>query len=126
MTPVSVGTLTIGGGSPLAFIVGPCVIESAAHAMEIPYKFNIVQPAGADGGRGGGMRVSGPESEKAAHNMSEMWSTFARTGRPAATGQPAWPAFSTERRATMEIDAQCKVVDDPCKAEREMWWRLEP
>jgi 2-dehydro-3-deoxyphosphooctonate aldolase (KDO 8-P synthase) len=32
--PVSVGTLTIGGGSPLAFIVGPCVIESAAHAME--------------------------------------------------------------------------------------------
>ena len=34
MTPVSVGTLTIGGGSPLAFIVGPCVIESAAHAME--------------------------------------------------------------------------------------------
>ena len=34
MTPVSVGALTIGGGSPLAFIVGPCVIESAAHAME--------------------------------------------------------------------------------------------
>ena len=35
MTPVSVGTLTIGGGSPLAFIVGPCVIESASHAMEM-------------------------------------------------------------------------------------------
>jgi 2-dehydro-3-deoxyphosphooctonate aldolase (KDO 8-P synthase) len=35
VTPVSVGTLTIGGGSPLAFIVGPCVIESAAHAMEM-------------------------------------------------------------------------------------------
>jgi len=34
VTPVSVATLTIGGGSPLAFIVGPCVIESAAHAME--------------------------------------------------------------------------------------------
>jgi 2-dehydro-3-deoxyphosphooctonate aldolase (KDO 8-P synthase) len=34
VTPVSVGRLTIGGGNPLAFIVGPCVIESAAHAME--------------------------------------------------------------------------------------------
>ena len=34
MKPVSIGTLSIGGGSPLAFIVGPCVIESAAHAME--------------------------------------------------------------------------------------------
>jgi 2-dehydro-3-deoxyphosphooctonate aldolase (KDO 8-P synthase) len=33
--PVSIGTVTIGGGNPLAFIVGPCVIESAAHAMEM-------------------------------------------------------------------------------------------
>jgi 2-dehydro-3-deoxyphosphooctonate aldolase (KDO 8-P synthase) len=32
--PVSIGTLTVGGGNPLVFIVGPCVIESAAHAME--------------------------------------------------------------------------------------------
>jgi len=35
VTPVSVATLTIGGGSPLVFIVGPCVIESASHAMEM-------------------------------------------------------------------------------------------
>ena len=35
MKPVSVGTLTVGGGSPLVFIAGPCVIESAAHAMEM-------------------------------------------------------------------------------------------
>jgi 2-dehydro-3-deoxyphosphooctonate aldolase (KDO 8-P synthase) len=32
---VSVGPLTIGGGQPLAFILGPCVIESAAHSMEL-------------------------------------------------------------------------------------------
>jgi 2-dehydro-3-deoxyphosphooctonate aldolase (KDO 8-P synthase) len=34
VNPVSIGTITVGGGNPLAFIVGPCVIESAAHAME--------------------------------------------------------------------------------------------
>jgi 2-dehydro-3-deoxyphosphooctonate aldolase (KDO 8-P synthase) len=34
VNPVSVGAITIGGGHPLAFIAGPCVIESAAHAME--------------------------------------------------------------------------------------------
>ena len=34
MKPVSIGTITIGGGHPLAFIVGPCVIESAAHAVD--------------------------------------------------------------------------------------------
>jgi 2-dehydro-3-deoxyphosphooctonate aldolase (KDO 8-P synthase) len=37
MTPVSVGPFAIGGGQPLAFIVGPCVIESASHALEIAH-----------------------------------------------------------------------------------------
>jgi 2-dehydro-3-deoxyphosphooctonate aldolase (KDO 8-P synthase) len=34
VTPVSAGTVTIGTGHPLAFIVGPCVIESEAHAVD--------------------------------------------------------------------------------------------
>ncbi len=33
VAPVSAGSVTIGTGSPLAFIVGPCVIESEAHAL---------------------------------------------------------------------------------------------
>ena len=95
------------------------------HAMEISYKFNNVQPGGTGGG-GGSMSITRPESVKAAHNMSEMWSTFARTGRPAAKGQPAWPAYTTEKRATMEIDAECTVVDDPYPLERKLWERLDP
>ena len=35
MHRVTVGGITVGGGQPLAFIVGPCVIESAAHAMDL-------------------------------------------------------------------------------------------
>ena len=35
MNPVHVGAFAIGGGHPLAFILGPCVIESPAHAMEL-------------------------------------------------------------------------------------------
>jgi 2-dehydro-3-deoxyphosphooctonate aldolase (KDO 8-P synthase) len=34
VNPVRVGSLSIGGGRPLAFILGPCVIESASHALE--------------------------------------------------------------------------------------------
>ena len=71
------------------------------------------------------MSISDPESVKCAHNMSEMWSTFARTGHPGAKGQPYWPAYTTETRATMEIDAQCRVVDDPFNLERKLWERLE-
>jgi para-nitrobenzyl esterase len=88
----------------------------AAHAQEIVYKFNNVRPGGP----------GGAESVKAAHNMSEMWSTFARTGRPAAKGQPDWPAYTTEKRSTMEINAECKVVDDPYSLERRLWDKLDP
>jgi 2-dehydro-3-deoxyphosphooctonate aldolase (KDO 8-P synthase) len=32
--PVRIGSFAVGGGHPLAFILGPCVIESASHALE--------------------------------------------------------------------------------------------
>jgi 2-dehydro-3-deoxyphosphooctonate aldolase (KDO 8-P synthase) len=34
VNPVRVGSVAVGGGQPLAFILGPCVIESPAHALE--------------------------------------------------------------------------------------------
>jgi 2-dehydro-3-deoxyphosphooctonate aldolase (KDO 8-P synthase) len=33
--PVNVGAFSIGGGQPLAFIAGPCVIESAQHTLDL-------------------------------------------------------------------------------------------
>ena len=35
MKPVNVGAFSIGGGQPLAFIAGPCVIESAQHTLDL-------------------------------------------------------------------------------------------
>jgi 2-dehydro-3-deoxyphosphooctonate aldolase (KDO 8-P synthase) len=34
MTPVQIASFSVGGGQPLAFIAGPCVIESAQHALD--------------------------------------------------------------------------------------------
>lgn len=98
------------------------------HAMEITYKFyNVPQPGQGGGNAGGGlMAISRPESVKAAHNMAELWCTFARTGKPAAKGQPEWPAYTTRSRATMEIDAECRIVNDPSPLERKLWERLDP
>jgi para-nitrobenzyl esterase len=104
-----------------ALVPGTQHKTGAPHAMEIPYKFYLVRAGEPRGGGGGMTSISSPEDEKAAHNMAEMWSTFARTGRPAAKGQPEWPAYTTPRRATMEIDAQCRVVDDPYPLERSLW-----
>jgi 2-dehydro-3-deoxyphosphooctonate aldolase (KDO 8-P synthase) len=35
VTPLSLGEISIGGGSPFVLIAGPCVIESEAHAFEL-------------------------------------------------------------------------------------------
>jgi para-nitrobenzyl esterase len=109
-------------------IAGTQHIYGAAHAVEIVYKFNNVPSAlgqqQATGG--GGFADPRPESIRAAHNMSELWSTFARTGHPAAKGQPAWPAYDTTKRATMFIDAECKVINDPFSPERQVWDQVDP
>ena len=42
VNPVSIGAVTIGGGRPLVFIAGPCVIESATHAMDVALAIGAV------------------------------------------------------------------------------------
>lgn len=93
----------------------------AAHATEIWYKFDNVDVQPPQGSPGPPLIGDDPERETAALNMSEMWTTFARTGHPGANGEPMWPAYDTKTRATMMIDAQCKVVEDPFGQELAMW-----
>jgi para-nitrobenzyl esterase len=98
----------------------------AAHAAEIVYKFNNIRPAGdrpvgQPPSSGAIVDDARPASLQTARIMSEFWSTFARTGRPAAHGQPTWPAYTTGQRATMLIDADCRVVNDPFTLERQVW-----
>jgi para-nitrobenzyl esterase len=106
-------------------------IYGAAHAGEIVYKFNNVpSPNGAAPSQSSSAGAVYGDSEKAsiqaAHNMSELWSTFARTGHPAVKGQPAWPPYDTAKRSTMFIDAECRVVDDPFALERQLWDQIDP
>jgi len=93
----------------------------AAHATEIWYKFDNVDLEPPKGTPGPPLIGDDPERETAALNMSEMWTTFARTGRPGAKGQPAWPAYDMKTRSTMMINAQCKVANDPFSRELAMW-----
>jgi para-nitrobenzyl esterase len=57
--------------------------------------------------------------------MSEMWATFARTGHPGAKGQPSWLAYTLQKRATMMIDTQCKVEENPFGLELALWDSLK-
>jgi para-nitrobenzyl esterase len=85
----------------------------AGHATEIAMKFdNSDVPALAGNGAG---------VAQAARNMSTLWTSFAHDGNPSAKGVPAWPRYDAKRRATMLIDVQCRVVDDPDREIRELW-----
>ena len=90
--------------------------------MDIAFKFNNIIPGGAPGA--GGMAGNRPERFKTSHNFAELWTTFARTGIPAAKGQPAWPPYDLVNRPTMRIDTECTVINDRNKAERELWTSL--
>jgi len=92
------------------------------HALDIPFKFDNVDVAM----RGSVLAGARPERHAASRAMSEMWSTFARTGVPGAAGQPRWPRYTLDRRETMMIDAECRVVTDPFEEERTFWATRSP
>jgi para-nitrobenzyl esterase len=57
------------------------------------------------------------------------WANFIRTGDPNGGGLPSWPRYHAERRQTLLIDRESRVVDDPGGAARALWpatWPDEP
>lgn len=91
----------------------PGALTGAAHAAEIPFKFNNVQAGGFSGDR--------PERIQAARNMSRAWASFAANGDPSHDEIPKWPAYTLDERATMFLDTECQVINDPYSAERQLW-----
>jgi para-nitrobenzyl esterase len=87
------------------------------HAMDITFKFNNEVP----GAKPGFLSGNKPERFVASHHMAELWTTFARTGKPAARDVPEWPAYNLTDRPTMRIDTNCEVVNDRYKEELAMW-----
>jgi len=83
----------------------------AFHTLDIPFAFENVDLATA---------MTGAHQSRylLADRMSAAFAAFARTGNPNHPGIPAWPAFDPATRATMLIDNEWKVVNDPNGAER--------
>jgi len=88
----------------------------ACHASDIaPTFFNHDEP---------GLHGTGPGLPQVSANMSALWTSFARNGKPAARGVPEWPQYNTKTRPTMLMNTQCKVVNDPDADIRKMWESL--
>jgi carboxylesterase type B len=53
-----------------------------------------------------------------AAEISGKWTKFARSG------DPSWPAYDTQARATMLFDSESRVEKDPAGAQRSAWRRI--
>lgn len=81
------------------------------HTLEIPFVFDNVDLATA-------MTGSGQDRYALEDKISGAWVAFARTGSPNHKLLPNWPAFNTKQRATMILNNECAVADDPHGEER--------
>jgi para-nitrobenzyl esterase len=84
----------------------------AMHCMDIPLVFDNMANSQSIVG-------TGPDRQMLADRMSRAWVAFARTGNPNHSGLPTWQKFTSDRRTTMMLNAECRSVDDPHRAERE-------
>jgi para-nitrobenzyl esterase len=53
--------------------------------------------------------------------MSGVWAEFARNGVPVHPGIPHWPPYQAPERATLMLDADCRIENDPRGETRALW-----
>jgi 2-dehydro-3-deoxyphosphooctonate aldolase (KDO 8-P synthase) len=112
--PVQIGAFTVGGGQPLAFILGPCVIESDAHALKLALAIKdmagrcsapVVYKASFDkANRTSGASFRGPGLDTGLRVLADI---KARTGMPVLTDihEPAQAAPAAAVADVIQIPA---------------------
>jgi len=92
-------------------------VLGACHGLDVPLTFGV----GGDvtGGLGGMLMgpVPLPEAEALSAHFRSAWTSFA------ATGDPGWPAYDTERRLVQLLDTEPAVAAYPEEASRRLWER---
>ena len=89
----------------------------AAHGMDLPFMWNKLDLQASQLLIGGDTAGAQP----LATLMHDTWAAFVKTGEPHGGGLPAWPRHDNERRPTMLLDRECRVVDDPDREHRVLW-----
>lgn len=82
----------------------------APHTVEIPFVFHNLEASPWTRG----VARAAPLADQ----VADAWLAFARSGDPNTRGLPRWPAFDSQRRATMVFDTTSVVVDDPLREQR--------
>ena len=87
----------------------------AAHAVEIPFVFDLVADHRLH-------VLVGPEAPRSlARAMHESWVAFAHGGVPVAEGLEEWPTVDGAGRPVMLLDTECALVMDPEGTTTKFW-----
>ncbi|MEH0416634.1 carboxylesterase/lipase family protein [Streptomyces sp. B21-083] len=92
----------------------------ACHGLDVPLTFGNFGNFGDSAGGLGGMLLGPtppPETEALSARLRSAWTSFA------ATGDPGWPAYDTERRLVQLLDTEPSVAAYPEEASRRLWER---
>jgi para-nitrobenzyl esterase len=85
----------------------------APHALDVPFTFDTIDLTNAT------------DRSAAAHTLSatmaETWAAFAHSGVPSHKSIPRWPAYDLKSRATMMLDTECRIENDPRGETRQLW-----
>ena len=86
------------------------------HAMDISFKFfneSVDKPSFFGGNK--------PERVTASHNFAELWTNFAKTGKPFVKNGAKWKPYNLKNRPTMRIDTKLELINDRYKNELATW-----
>jgi para-nitrobenzyl esterase len=86
------------------------------HALDVPFVFDTLDETGITG--------QSPAAPPIAATESATWAAFARTGTPDNKLIPHWPAYTAADRATMMIDSEWRVRNDPQHEALLLWTRI--
>lgn len=81
----------------------------ACHSLEIPFVFDTLDKEELE------PLLGSKPPQRLANMMHAAWVAFA------TTGDPGWPKYDLNRRATMRFDVTPEIVNDPRSAERALW-----
>lgn len=84
----------------------------AMHTMEIPFVFDNIE-------LGKSLTGTGRDQQRLARRMAGAWAAFARTGDPSHPGIPKWLPYTSGGRATMILNDECRLVENPYSEEKE-------
>jgi para-nitrobenzyl esterase len=88
----------------------------AAHAIDLPFVWNQLDLPVSQ------LFLGDVEAARPlAAQVHAAWAAFIRGDAPAAASLPAWPRYEAPRRATLLIDREPRIADDPDAAVRELW-----